>query len=194
MIPGHFTPRGHIIRLINIYNILLCRCFIMKNNFCILSVLLLVTLFLVGCATTKAFNTEGVDLSLSPKRATVESEALKGKTVLWGGMVIATTNLKDNTQIEILAYPLDSYQRPMIEEQALGRFLAIQSGYLEPADYAQGRYITVRGTLGATRMGRVGESEYVYPVVNLNQLKLWPKEGEYVEPRVRFGIGVMIRN
>lgn len=166
----------------------------MNRNYLISGILFFVAVILVGCATTPTFNTEGVDLNLSPRRAVVESEALRGKAVLWGGVIIHSTNLKESTQLELLAYPLDSNQRPMSEEQALGRFLAIRSGYLETTDFAQGRHITIKGTLGETRTGRVGESEYVYPVVNVSQLHLWPKEGEYVEPRVRFGIGVMIRN
>lgn len=151
------------------------------------------TILLVSCATP-VFNTEGVDLTLTPKRAVADSKLLQGKSVLWGGIVIAGTNLKDTTQLEILAYPLDSYQRPMAQEVALGRFLAIQPGYLETTDFEQGRQITVQGTLGTVRSGRVGESDYTYPVVNIKQIHLWPKESEYVEPRVRFGIGVMIRN
>ncbi|WP_455198298.1 Slp family lipoprotein [Kaarinaea lacus] len=152
------------------------------------------TLFLGACALTPDFPTEGVDLQLTPKRAVAEIESVKGQPVIWGGVIIAVNNLKESTEVEILAYPLDMYQRPVIEDMAHGRFLAIQPGYLETADYAQGRHITVKGTLGVTRNGRVGESDYVYPVVNISQLHLWPKEDEYVEPRVRFGIGVMIRN
>lgn len=166
----------------------------MNKQTLIFSNVILLTVVLSGCATTQTFNTENVDQSLSPKRAAVASETFKGKTVLWTGVIIASTNLKDSTQLEILSYPMDSYQRPVVEDQALGRFLAIQPGYLETTDYAQGRHITVKGTLGASRTGRVGESDYVYPVVNITQIHLWPKEGEYVEPRVRFGIGVMIRN
>lgn len=124
----------------------------------------------------------------------MDSQSFQGKTVLWGGVIIASTNLKESTQLEILAYPLGSDQRPMSEDQAMGRFLAIQKGYLETTDYTQGRYITVKGTLGSTQKGRIGDSEYIYPVVNITQLHLWSKEGEYVEPRVRFGIGVMIHN
>lgn len=156
--------------------------------------LFFLVLFLVGCASTPEFNTDGVDLSLKPKQAAIENNALKGKSVLWGGMIIASTNLKESTQLEILAYPLDSRFRPMSDGQALGRFLAVRAGYMETTDFSQGRLITVQGTLGAIRKGYVGESEYVYPVVNIKQLKLWPKEGDYTEPRMRFGIGVMIHN
>jgi len=153
---------------------------------------LLLALLLVSCATRPAFDTEGVDPELTPKRAVVDSGSLHGKDVIWGGIVVAGTNLKESTQLEILAYPLDSSQRPRTNEPALGRFLAIQSGYLETTDYEQGRQITVRGTLGTLRKGQVGESDYLYPVVNIKQLHLWQKEGEYIEPRFHFGIGVMI--
>lgn len=166
----------------------------MKKPVLILSLLWLMAVLLAGCASAPTFNTEGVDQSLTPKRAAQDSEAFQGKTVLWGGVIIAATNLKESTQVEILAYPLDSSQRPRSQEQALGRFLAVKPGYLETADYAQGRHITVIGTLGATQSGQVGESTYVYPVVNTSQMHLWPTDGEYTEPRVRFGIGVMIRN
>jgi outer membrane lipoprotein len=156
--------------------------------------LLLSVVILVACASSTEFKTEGVNTNLTPKGAAAGSEVLKGEQVLWGGVIIASTNLKEATQLEILAYPLDDYQRPNSSDKALGRFLALQPGYLETADYAQGRHITVKGMRGEKRMGRVGESEYTYPVVNINQLHLWPKEGEYVEPQIRFGIGVIFSN
>jgi outer membrane lipoprotein len=156
--------------------------------------LLLSVVMLAACASTPEFNTEGVNMNLTPKMAAAEREALKGKQVLWGGVIIASTNLKEATQLEILAYPLDDSQRPNTSDKALGRFLALQPGYLETTDYAQGRQITVKGMLGETRTGRVGESEYIYPVVNINQLYLWPKEGEYIEPQIQFGIGVIFSN
>ena len=131
----------------------------MKNNVLPIYFLPFLALLLVSCASTPAFNTEGVDMALTPKRAVAESASLQGKSVLWGGIIIAGTNLKDSTQFEILAYPLDSYQRPISSEMALGRFLAIQPGYLETTDFEQGRQITVQGTLGAVRSGRVGESD-----------------------------------
>lgn len=156
--------------------------------------LLLPLVILAGCASTPEFKTEGVNMNLTPKMAVAENEALKGKQVLWGGVIIASTNLKEATQLEILAYPLDDSQRPNTSDKALGRFLALKPGYLETTDYAQGRHITVKGILGEKRTGRVGESEYLYPVVNIKQLHLWPKEGEYVEPQIRFGIGVIFSN
>lgn len=171
-----------------------------QRPFLLLSVMLfkLLLLFplvlLVACASSPRFKTEGVETDMTPKQAVVENQALQGKSVLWGGVIITATNLKESTQLEILAYPLGDYQQPVTNGQALGRFLAVQKGYLETADYAQGRQVTVKGSLGETRSGRIGETEYVYPVVNIHRVHLWPKEGESSESRVRFGIGVMFSN
>lgn len=159
-----------------------------------LSLVLFVAIFLSACATSPNFDTAGIDTSMTPKRAVDESQTLQGEPVLWGGVVINSTNLKDSTQLEILAYPLDSNQKPNREQDPLGRFLAVHEGYLETADYAQGRLITVRGTFGDKRIGKVGESEYTYPVVNINQLHLWSKQDASTESQVQFGFGLMIHN
>jgi outer membrane lipoprotein len=150
--------------------------------------MLLAAIVLSACATSPKFDTVGLDTSITPQTAVGEMSSLQGEPVLWGGVVITSANLKDSTQIEILAYPLNSNQRPNREQKPLGRFLAVHAGYLETTDYASGRLITVRGTLSDKRIGRVGEAEYTYPVVNITQLHLW---SDSPESRVQF---VMISN
>ena len=156
-----------------------------------LSLMLLATIVLNACATSPEFDTAGLDATITPQKAVGEISTLQGEPVLWGGVVIASTNLKDSTQLEILAYPLGSNQRPNREQEPLGRFLAVKAGYLETTDYAPGRLVTLRGTLADNRTGHVGEAEYTYPVVNVAQLHLWSAS---LEPRVQFGFGLMIHN
>lgn len=156
-----------------------------------LLLLLLASIFLNACATSPKFDTVGVDVNNTPQRAVKESDTLKGEPVLWGGVVIVSTNFKDSTQIEILAYPLHSNHRPDREQAPLGRFLAVHAGYLETTDYAQGRLITVKGTLAGKRAGQVGEAEYTYPVVNITQLHLWSGSSE---SQIQFGFGLMFHN
>jgi len=152
---------------------------------------LLAAIFLTACATSPKFDVTGVDITITPDKAVSEILALQGEPVLWGGVVINSTNFKDSTQVEILAYPLNSNQRPNREEKPLGRFLAVQTGYLETTDYAPGRLITVRGTLAEKRKGRIGEAEYIYPVVSNSQLYLWSGSSE---SQIQFGFGLMIHN
>lgn len=155
--------------------------------------LLLLAAVLSACATGPKYDVSGIDLSHTPQ-AVVEGKVPQGIEVLWGGIIISSANLKAVTQFEILAYPLDSNQRPLVAKMPLGRFLAQQQDYLEINDYVQGRLITVGGLVQGKSIGKIGESEYTYPVVNINKHYLWARPGEGPESNVHFGFGVMIHN
>lgn len=152
--------------------------------------LLLAVLLLGSCASGPRYPTEGVELSLTPQQAVSEATTQLGRTILWGGMIINSTNLKDQSRLEILAYPLDSSQYPQSDSPPLGRFLVLAEGYLETVDYAPGRLVTVRGPLTGTESGKVGETGYVYPVVKTRDIHLWSRAGRS-DPRVHFGVGVV---
>lgn len=146
---------------------------------------------LPACTTPAKFAGNNIDLSITPQQVIAESAALQNVQVLWGGVIISSVNLKDATQFEILAYPLTSEQRPDMNRSPMGRFLALQEGYLEITDYAPGRLMTVSGTLQDKRSGHIGENEYIYPVLNIDQLQLWEKRSQRNEPQFHFGLGVM---
>jgi len=165
----------------------------MKNRHHIIS-LCIASVVLAACATAPKFDTSGIDLSIAPQQAVAESETLQDVQMLWGGVIISSVNFKDATQFEILAYPLASDQRPDTDKSPLGRFLAFQEGYLETSDYAQGCLISITGRLQNKRSGRIGESEYTYPVLKIDQLHLWRKRGEASDPQFHIGIGVMFHN
>jgi len=157
-------------------------------------VLMMLLMLLTACASGPRYDTAGIDVQVTPQQVVGEDERWLGARVLWGGMIIASVNLRDKTQIEILAYPLDSSQRPDTDSNPLGRFLVQQPGYLETSDYTQGRLLTVTGTVQGITTGKVGDSEYTYPVVRLAEHYLWPQGGGVPESSVHFGIGVQIHN
>lgn len=144
---------------------------------------------ITGCASTPEFDTSRVDQSLTPKSATVLSE-VEGKTVLWGGTILDTQNLVDSTQIEVLAYPLNSYHRPIQDSNPLGRFIVHYPGYLEPTTYEQGRVVTVLGKISGIREGKVGESTYTYSVIDSEQIHLWSRDSDRSRTSFHFGIGI----
>lgn len=154
--------------------------------------LLPVLLLLGACAIGPKYDTSAIDPELTPQRAV--AEAVQNKPVVWGGVIINAENLKQATQFEILAYPLNSNQKPDVGKPPLGRFLAQKAGYLETADYAQGRLLTVNAIVQDSRVGRIGESDYTYPLVNIRQQYLWPQRSEPSDTRFHFSIGVMFRN
>ena len=149
-------------------------------------------LLLSACAGSPSYERYGADGSLTPKSAAARPQVATGRQVLWGGVIMKTVNLKDRTQIEVLAYPLDSSERPKIDEPALGRFVLEKDGFLEPANYASQRQVTVVGKVAGVLPGTVGESSYRFPLVNAQQLTLWPASyrGSDTRSNIHFGIGV----
>ncbi len=157
-------------------------------------VLLIVSLtsILSGCATT-TFDVGKADRNVTPRETAQTPAIAQGREVAWGGTIVNGKNLTNDTQLEVVAYPLDHGNRPRQGSDPLGRFIIVHPGYLETADYAPGRQITAVGTVTETRAGKVGEATYVYPVVNASRVHLWPVETQPpAEPRFHFGIGVGI--
>ncbi len=151
-------------------------------------------LLLSGCASGPGFPVEGVNTDLKPQQASAVPDGAQGERVLWGGRIIHAEPGRETTRIEVLGYPLQRNQKPDTSAGSEGRFVIIHDGYLEPADHAPNRLITVGGYLQQPKQGRIGEADYLYPVIVADDLHLWPEEPRVVreEPRVRFGIGVMI--
>lgn len=146
---------------------------------------------LTACASTPPLKMEGADLTLRPGQAVASPETTRGRRVAWGGIVVATHNLKKTTEIEVLSYPLNGSGRPDTSARPEHRFLMVRSGYLEPTDYRAGRLLTAVGVLAGTRRGLVGEAAYVYPVLEADELYLWPvDEAGRRDSNVHFGIGI----
>ncbi len=156
--------------------------------------ILFALLLLAGCSSKPALPTAGVDLAIKASQVTVSAKPLNGTRVLWGGVIINTTNLTDKTRLEVLAYPLDSKQRPQTDQPAGSRFLAYQPGYLETADYAAGRQVSMVGIISNIEEARLGEHSYAYPTIEVEQLHLWPVKSQESDTRLHFGIGVIFRN
>ena len=153
--------------------------------------LLIAALLLGGCATR--FDIGAAEHRITPQQAANDIALVQNKTVAWGGVIVAAKNLASQTQLEVLGYPLDENGRPQPEAKAGGRFLALHSGYLELANYAGGRLVTMTGTASETRAGSVGEARYVYPLLIIKSLFLWPTpEEEAGKPQFHFGVGVGI--
>ena len=147
------------------------------------------TLVLSGCASSP-FKMEGVNQSITPQQ-TLDNKALVNSKVVWGGMIIETRNFKNNSQIELLIYPLHSNGEPIKSAQPQGRFLIKHDGFLEPAQYSSGRFLSALGKVQTSEAGKIGEANYQYPVIKAEQLHLW-EEYQESDSRTRFSIGIGI--
>ena len=146
---------------------------------------LLATLFLLaGCASAPPTNLP-VSGSVQP------TDRSSPRRVEWGGQIVEVQNRRDATEFEILAYPLDRDGRPDTSAPSLGRFVAVRPGFVDPADYAPGRLVTARGSLGPARTATLGGTELRLATLEAESLQLWSREPPppRVAPYGTIGIG-----
>ena len=146
---------------------------------------------LVACAPAPIYKAAPGTLAATPTQVAQAPEQYARGQVIWGGRVVAVNNLPDHSEIEILAYPLDSSQRPKFGAGGSGRFIALLPGYAEPMNYPNGAPITVDGQLAGSRAGKVGEADYVFPLVQIAQSHVWTaEEMRSGHPNINFGVGL----
>ncbi len=102
-------------------------------------------------------------------------DKFKGKTVIVGGQIIATRGQEnESTTLIVLALPLDDRERPEKWDNSEGRFMVDTGQFLDPEVYAEGREVTVAGTVTGVKVAPVGKTQYRYVVIKPRQIYLWP--------------------
>lgn len=148
-------------------------------------------LMLAACAPAPIYKTSGNAALATPAQVAQTPERYSGSEVIWGGRIVHVSNFQDHSEIELLAYPLDSSQRPRANDSGNGRFIAVLRGYVEPLDYPAGALMTVDGKLNGTRAGQVGQADYLFPLVDVVQSHVWTaEEMQKGRSNVHFGVGV----
>ncbi|SFM93840.1 Slp family lipoprotein [Thermodesulforhabdus norvegica] len=102
----------------------------------------------------------------------------RGKTVILSGIILECRVVSDGTVCEILQVPAKPGSRPENADRSEGRFIARSQRFLDPAIYARGRQVTVGGVVSGEERKMVGEREYRYPVIDVEEIHLWPPEKE----------------
>lgn len=148
-------------------------------------------LMLAACAPAPIYKTTATAVTATPSQVAQSPERYSNGEVIWGGRIVQVKVFADHSEIELLAYPLDSSQRPKANDSGNGRFIAVQSGYAEPLNYPSGALMTVSGKLNGSRAGKVGEADYVFPLVAVAQSHVWTAdEMSRGRNNVHFGLGV----
>jgi outer membrane lipoprotein len=133
-------------------------------------ILLLATTALLSACVTTPKPLEGEFVSESP-----QAIAPEGQRVRWGGDILSVEPEQDQTCLQVLAHDLDSRARPRPGDMSAGRFVACRGGFYDPAVFAEGREITVVGTVAGTQTRRIGEYDYTLPRVRADVVYLWPE-------------------
>ncbi len=108
-----------------------------------------------------------------------------GKRVMLGGTIVETRNFPGKSEIEVVQKEIDSSGRVSGSDTTLGRFLFRRQGYLESEIYAKGREVIGAGKLVGSQLGKIGDREYRFPVIEVEELHLketYPQYPYYYDP------------
>lgn len=116
------------------------------------------------------------DIEVSQVRS--NPDAFHSSKVRWGGILVSVENTGNQSKLTIVSFPTSDKGRPIISADSPGRFIALVDGFLEPLVYRENREITVVGRVGGPESGKVGEFDYDFPVVHVDDFYLWPERVE----------------
>jgi outer membrane lipoprotein len=128
----------------------------------------------IGCSSpvSKSVRKE-LDPDLTFQALREQPDAYEGKLVLLGGTIIETRNKQEGTLIEVLQKRLNRWGRPKDEDDTEGRFLVFADRFLDPVVYSEGRKITIAGKVVGGHVEKIGEVDYVYPLLRAREIHLW---------------------
>lgn len=136
----------------------------------------LMSAMLSGCATTypiaQNFREQAQPLTLSQVK--FDPDATRGATVIWGGIIVNTINDTNGGAIYIMNAPLDPNEKPVRDFATSEQFIAASSQYLDPESFSGCRLITVAGKVTGVWTVKSGNRRYTYPVVDIEDIRVWP--------------------
>jgi outer membrane lipoprotein len=138
----------------------------------LLSLILLLSITACSTLPPAIDNPPANDISYS--QASGDITRYLGAPVRWGGVIIDVLNEQSYSRVQVMAYPLNNYGRPIIDKPHLGRFYIDSGEFLDPAVYAKDKEITVAGALNGDREQMVGKKMLRLPVIKAHTLHLWP--------------------
>jgi len=116
-------------------------------------------------------------------------DAYVSEVVMLGGKILEIKVSSTSSELTVLQLVLGRSGRPANLDQSEGRFLVRSEQFLDPATYQKGMLLTVAGILKGSEIRAIDSLDYVYPIVEAIEIKLWPKEIR-TQPAFHFGFGV----
>jgi len=152
-----------------------CKLFIFTNP-----VLILLSLSMVSCVPVISKHVvDQVKPNVTFKEVLHDPERFKDQIILVSGVIVESKNTQQGTLLTVSQRPMGFRGKPKDVDESDGRFLALDSRYLEVEIFTQGRSVTIAGEVVGKKVQPLGEIEYTYPFVHIKEIYLWPVEKKY---------------
>ncbi len=147
-----------------------------------LALFLIVGLF-AGCSPVISDQAmQAVDPLLDFAQVKQDPNAYIGKTLLLGGLLVDTRVNREGTDLEVVLFTLDRWQRPLAPDESGGRFIARTDSFLDPDLFRPGLQVTLTGTVAGEEVRPLKGVDYHYPVFTIDEIHLWQPPARYGYP------------
>ena len=118
-------------------------------------------------------------------------DTYKGQLFAFGGIIVNTKITTEGSLIEALYVRVDSRGNFKGISSSDGRFLALfpqERGFLDPMIFRSKREITLSGEFIGMRVGKIDDTEYLYPFFRIADIYLWEERStRYYAPPPYYG-------
>ncbi len=136
----------------------------------------LIVLLLSACSGLPPAVRDAQVINISYEQVSQDVDGYEYTPVRWGGVIIDVENQEDESFVQIMFHPLDSYGRPQLYRAGEGRFVIKSPEFLDPVIYVTDRRITVAGVIEGQIERMVGQKHIFVPLINSSAIHLWPVE------------------
>lgn len=117
---------------------------------------------------------KNADTTLTVRAVQDHIDTHKGKTVIWGGIIINTKNRDAVTEIEILETGVDKRGYPEFDmSKSQGRFVVVADKFLDPLIFSARKYITIAGTVDKLENRTIDEMQYPYVILKAVEIHIF---------------------
>jgi outer membrane lipoprotein len=116
-----------------------------------------------------------------PAFATIKAEpaAFIDTPLLLGGVIVSAEKAGTETVLEIMQWRLNHWGEPTSLNDEEHLFLVRSEESLDPSIFEPGVLVTLAGVVLGEETRLLGDNEYVYPVLELNEIHPWESPFRY---------------
>jgi len=97
----------------------------------------------------------------------------ENQAVRWGGKIVSVNNDNQQSLVQLVHFPLNSYGKPIVGKVTQGRFLVQTTQFLDPEIYKVGRLATFSGIILSEQTRLIDKKTLYLPVIQMTESHLW---------------------
>jgi len=135
---------------------------------------------LVACSSLPKTIQDPPSYDLQLDHVAGQAAVHESSAVRWGGKIVSVNNDNQQSLVQIVHFPLNSYGKPIVGKESQGRFLVQTAEFLDPEIYKVGRLATFSGVILSEQTRLVDKKTLYLPVIQMRESHLWLQQ-----PKVR---------